>query len=86
MQGLRCRVRGLGSKDYQHDELGDSEGFGELSVFASLPASLEARLELSLPRGDDQYAHVCLRRSRDHVRHVVLVPRSIQHLGFRVRV
>mmetsp|Transcript_33067 Transcript_33067/g.83384 ORF Transcript_33067/g.83384 Transcript_33067/m.83384 type:complete len:389 (-) Transcript_33067:472-1638(-) len=71
--------RGVVHLVHQHDELGDSEGFGELGVFASLPASLEARLELSLPRGDDQYAHVCLCRSRDHVRHVVLVPRSIQH-------
>ena len=48
-------------------------------MLACLAAPLEAGLELAFPRRDDQHAHVRLRGARDHVRHVVLVPRRVEH-------
>mmetsp|Transcript_128191 Transcript_128191/g.358878 ORF Transcript_128191/g.358878 Transcript_128191/m.358878 type:complete len:668 (+) Transcript_128191:1274-3277(+) len=47
-------------------------------MLASLTASLEARLELALPGGDDENADVSLGRAADHVRHVGLVAGGVQ--------
>mmetsp|Transcript_125628 Transcript_125628/g.361196 ORF Transcript_125628/g.361196 Transcript_125628/m.361196 type:complete len:243 (+) Transcript_125628:1289-2017(+) len=48
-------------------------------MLAGLASALEAGLELAFSRGDDQHADVGLGGPRDHVRHIGLVARGVEH-------
>mmetsp|Transcript_15384 Transcript_15384/g.53432 ORF Transcript_15384/g.53432 Transcript_15384/m.53432 type:complete len:270 (-) Transcript_15384:231-1040(-) len=64
--------------DHNH-KLAHTESLRKHSVLASLAAALKARLELALASADDENAGVRLRRTLDHVGHVVLVAWRVQH-------
>merc|ERR1719323_2742262 len=59
------------------DELLDTEGVGEQSVFSGLTILGDSSLELSSSRGNDQDSTVSLRSSSDHVLDEVTMSRSI---------
>mmetsp|Transcript_25671 Transcript_25671/g.69411 ORF Transcript_25671/g.69411 Transcript_25671/m.69411 type:complete len:398 (+) Transcript_25671:429-1622(+) len=61
-----------------HQQQTHAERLGQERVLARLPAALEARLKLTLARGDDEHANVGLAGARNHVWHVVLVTGRVE--------
>ena len=64
-----------------NDELPDTEGEGEESVFTGLAILGDTSLELTGTSGDDENSAVSLRGTGDHVLDEVTVTRSIDDLG-----
>ena len=48
-------------------------------MLLSLSTLLKPCLEFINPRTDHQSCYICIRRAHNHVRHIILMPRSIKH-------
>lgn len=62
-----------------NDELLDSETFGQVDMLAGLSFTLKSCFKLTLTGRDDQSTKVSERCTHNHIRHVVLVTRSVEY-------